>query len=543
VSDEFSWNLPYHSQRQPALGDAAVATSQPLATEAGLEMLRRGGTAIDAAIAAAAALTVVEPTTNGIGGDAFAIVHADGAMHGFNGSGRSAAAFDPASVAGMTEFPRQGWLPVTVPGQIGLWEALHARFGRLKFRELFEPAVRHAREGYLVAPLTSGLWKRAIRAHASQPEWLKTFTIDGKAPEPGQRMRLPDHARTLEAIGSGGAEDFYRGEIARRIVDAARAANAPLAAADLATHLDRVGDDWCGTISVPYRDYRLHEIPPNGQGLAALVAMAILARFDLPALDPDCPDATHLRIEATKLGFLVAHREVADASRMRTTVDELLGPAAIDALAARIDPARAGDFHAGVPKPGGTVYLCTADREGRMVSLIQSNYTGWGSGIVIPGTGIAMQNRGACFTLERGHPNAAAAGVRPYHTIIPGFLTRDTSANGSRASKPAVAFGVMGGFMQPQGHVQVACRIIDHRQNPQAALDAPRWQWLEGRRIDLERGWDPATIDALRNRGHEMDMAREPSVAFGRGQAIAVLPAGGYVAASDLRADGHAGVA
>jgi gamma-glutamyltranspeptidase/glutathione hydrolase len=543
VPDRFSWNLPYPSQRQPALGDAAVATSQPLATEAGLEMLRRGGTAVDAAIAAAAALTVVEPTTNGIGGDAFAIVHADGTLHGFNGSGRSAAAFDPATVAGASEFPRQGWLPVTVPGQIGLWEALHAKFGRLKFRELFEPAVRFAREGYLVAPLTSGLWKRAIRGYASHPEWMRVFTIDGQAPEPGQRMRLPDHARTLEAIGAGGAEVFYRGEIARKIADAARAANAPLAATDLASHLDRIGEDWCGTISVAYRGYRLHEIPPNGQGLAALVALAILARFDLPSLDPDCPDATHLRIEATKLGFLVAHREVADATRMRTTVDELLAPAAIDALAARIDLARAGDFHAGVPKPGGTVYLCAADRDGRMVSLIQSNYTGWGSGIVVPGTGIAMQNRGACFTLERGHPNAAAPGVRPYHTIIPGFLTRDRPGGGS---EPAMAFGVMGGFMQPQGHVQVTGRIVDHRQNPQAALDAPRWQWIRDRRVDLEPGWDPATVTELRRRGHELEIAGERSVAFGRGQAIWSLGrtgSGGYAAASDLRADGHAGVA
>jgi len=536
----FSWNLPYPSSRQPVLGDAAVATSQPLAAEAGLEMLRRGGTAIDAAIATAAALTVLEPTTNGIGGDAFAIVHADGGLHGFNGSGRSAAAFDPAALGSARTFPRSGWLPVTVPGQVGLWSEVHARFGRLPFAELFAPAIRHARDGYLVAPLTAGLWRRAVTSYARDPEWVRTFTIDGAAPAPGQRMRLPDHARTLAAIAAGGAAEFYRGELARRIADAAAEANAPLAAADLANHHERLADDWCGTISMPYRGLRLHEIPPNGQGIAALVALGILARFDLGGLDPDCPDATHLAIEAVKLGFLVAHREVADPVRMRRTAAELLAPATIDALAARVDPDRANDFLAGLPKPGGTVYLCAADAEGRMVSLIQSNYTGWGSGITIPGTGIAMQNRGACFTLDAEHPNAARPGTRPYHTIIPGFVTRDLADGGS---EPVMAFGVMGGFMQPQGHVQVLSRIADHRQNPQAALDAPRWQWMEGRKVELEPGWPDATVEELRRRGHEIALAAEASVAFGRGQAIWRLdPAGGggYCAASDRRADGHA---
>jgi gamma-glutamyltranspeptidase/glutathione hydrolase len=284
---------------------------------------------------------------------------------------------------------------------------------------------------------------------------------------------------------------------------------------------------------VPYRGYRLHEIAPNGQGIAALIALGILETRDFANLSVDCPDALHIAIEAIKLGFADAHAHVADPANMRITSAELMEPSRLVKLAKRIDLAQAQDFSSGIPKPGGTVYLCAADSQGMMISFIQSNYAGFGSGVVIPGTGIAMQNRGACFNLETGHPNCVGPSKRPYHTIIPGFVTRTTPTG----EEPAMAFGVMGGFMQPQGHVQVMMRMIDFAQNPQAALDAPRWQWMQGKSIQLEPGFSDATIAELRRRGHEITIADARTVTFGRGQAI-VRMSDGWMGASDLRADG-----
>ncbi|MFM8818506.1 MAG: gamma-glutamyltransferase [Phycisphaerales bacterium] len=293
------------------------------------------------------------------------------------------------------------------------------------------------------------------------------------------------------------------------------------------------------------RGARLHEIPPNGQGIAALIALAILERTDIDRHPVDSAEAAHLAIEAIKLAFREAHMHVAEPSAMRTTADAMLGPAAIDRLATRLDPARAQDFDSGVPKPGGTIYLCTADQSGMMVSLIQSNYMGFGSGLVVPGTGIALQNRGACFSLEPGHPNELAPGKRPYHTIIPGFLGHDTGAPRANADgsvsvdRPIGPFGIMGGFMQPQAHVQYVLRTVLHGQNPQAALDAPRWQWMKARELQLEPGWPAATVDGLRARGHQVTVAAEKSVTFGRGQAIMRMD-DAWCGASDLRGDGSA---
>jgi len=523
--------LTYPSQRQLVFGREMVATSQPLASEAGLAILRAGGSAVDAAIAAAATLTVTEPTTNGLGGDAFAIVWDGSRLHAANGSGRSPAAFTRASLTD-NRMPTEGWVPTTVPGQIALWADMHARFGRLAFADLLRSASEIAREGFHVAPLTAQLWSRAAAAYAKRSNmdaWRSTFLVNGAPPFAGQRVRLPDHARTLDAIAASGGADFYRGDLAARIDRASSGAGGFLRSSDLAEHIT----EWGETISIPYRGLRLHEVGGNNQGIAALIAVGILAHLDLAAADPDCADNVHASLEAVKLGFADAHAHVADPRFMRTDAATLLAPDRLRELAARITPSRAQDFCADSPRPGGTVYLCAADSRGQMVSLIQSNYTGFGSGVVIPETGIAMQNRGACFTLVAGHPNEAAPSKRPYHTIMPGFITR----SGPTGDVPAMAFGVMGGFMQPQGHVQVLTRMADHKQNPQTALDAPRWQWMRGLDVQMEPHWPEATIQSLRERGHRISIAGERSVAFGRGQAILVVE-DGFAGASDLRADG-----
>ncbi|MEE2681305.1 MAG: gamma-glutamyltransferase family protein [Planctomycetota bacterium] len=527
----FDWALPYPSQRQPILADGIVATSEPMAAQAGRELLRRGGNAADAAVATAAAMTVVEPTSNGLGSDAFALAWFEGTLYGLNGSGRSPKALDAERLLRETTYPRRGWDPVTVPGAVHAWAAFHRRFGRRSFADCLEPAIQLAREGYHVAPLNAWYWKRAAPVYSEFEAWRDTFLFDGRPPEPGQRITLPDHARTLESIAASQGMSFYRGDVAEQIIAAARAAGAPLAASDLEEHRS----EWVDPISIDYRGRIANEIPPNGQGIAALVALGILRHFDIPSMTVDSPEVLHLQIEATKLGFADAHRSVADPDHLQTTSEALLDPERLEKLATSIDTTRAQDFLAGIPKPGGTIYLATADSDGNCVSWIQSNYTGFGSGVVIPGTGIAMQNRGACFTLEPGHPNAVAPEKRPYHTIIPGMLT---PAPGGTPTD-LMTFGVMGGFMQPQGHLQVVSRLVDFEQNPQAALDAPRWQWKQGLEVDLEPGYANATVKALEGLGHRIRVARSRTVSFGRGQAIHRMT-DGWCAGSDLRADGQA---
>lgn len=527
----FNWDLPYPSQREPINAQSVVATSSPIAAQAGLDMLRRGGNAADAAVATAACMTVVEPTTNGIGGDAFALAFMGGRVHGLNGSGRSPKAINAEKILGRSRYPRTGWDPVTVPGCVQAWVDLNDKFGRLEFAACIEPAIRYARDGYLLSPQTARLWQRAARSFGRFEGWRDTFLFDGKPPNAGQEVRLPDHARTLESIAQSKGASFYRGELAEKIVSSARTDSAPMAASDLAEHESL----WVDSISIDYRGNVLNEIPPNGQGIAALIALGILRHFDLPSMTVDSPEVLHLQIESMKLGFADAHRSVADHDHMQTTSDELLASDRLEKLAATIDPKRAQAFDAGIPKPGGTILLCTADAEGNCVSFIQSNYAGFGSGIVIPETGIAMQNRGACFTLEPGHPNVVAPEKRPYHTIIPGLVT--PAPGGSPFD--LMAFGVMGGFMQPQGHLQVLSRMVDFKQNPQAALDAPRWRWDAGLSIQIEPGYPETTIQSLERLGHDIALAGEKSVSFGRGQAIHRLEHG-WSGASDLRADGQA---
>jgi len=460
-----------------------VATSQPLAAQAGLRILQDGGNAVDAAIATAAALTVVEPTSNGIGGDAFALIWDGENLHGLNGSGRAPAALNATALRarGHVSVPERGWLAVTVPGVPDAWDTLHRRFGRLPLEALLRPAIAYAEQGFPVSPLIAELWHDASAIFLASPDpalaaWAPTFATRGRSPAAGERWASAGHAATLRRFAEKGLRDFYDGATAQRIAAHSTATGGLLSGDDLAAH----HSEWVEPIKVAYRDLEVWEIPPNGQGIVALEALALLEGTGVADFAPRSVAECHLQIEAMKLAFADAYRHVADPEHATVPTDGLLDA---DYIAARrtLIGDRARIPEAGAPPGGGTVYLCTADRDGIMVSFIQSNFMGFGSGIVVPGTGIALQNRGACFSLEAGHPNEAAGGKRPRHTIIPGFLTR--------AGAPLGPFGVMGGEMQPQGHVQVVCALADHRLNPQAALDAPRWQVTGGLAVELEPGF------------------------------------------------------
>ena len=521
------WSFPYAGQRMPVMARNIVATSQPLAAQAGIDAMARGGNAIDAALSTAIALAVVEPNMNGIGGDAFALVWEPGEkrLYGLNASGRSPAGWTPERFAGRAAMPELGWDAVTVPGCVSAWATLSARFGRLPFAELFRAAVRYAREGFHVSPISAASWRGAEERLRDYPEFGRVFLPGGDAPRPGQVWASPDHALTLEEIAATGGESFYRGNLAARIAAASAADGGAMTADDLATH----ACDWVEPVSIGYRGYTLHEIPPNGQGLASLMALGILSHFSFDGIAVDSAEFLHLQIEAMKLALADAHQYIADPAAMEAVRwEDLLKSDYLASRAALLDRQRASEPAFGTPR-GGTVLLCAADESGMMVSYIQSNYWGFGSGIVVPETGIAMQNRGWGFSLEPGHPNQVGPRKRPFHTIIPGFVTR--------GGDPVMAFGVMGGPIQAQGHVQMMVRLADYAQNPQAASDAPRWRVDGGRRVALENTHPPAIIDALHARGHDVTVL--PPSGFGGAQLIRCID-GGYCAASDHRKDGAA---
>ncbi|MGB9308780.1 MAG: gamma-glutamyltransferase [Mycobacterium sp.] len=520
----FGWNLPYAWPRTPILAANVVCTAQPLAAQAGLRMLAEGGSAADAAIATAITLTVVEPVSNGIGSDAFVIVWDGRQLHGLNASGRSPAAWTPEYFGG-NAVPVLGWNAVTVPGAVSAWAELHAKFGKLPFARLFEPAMAYGRDGFLVSPTVSAQWAAQAPLFGGQPGYAEAFMPDGRAPKPGELFRFPDHAATLEKIAATNGEAFYRGELAGRLEAHSTANGGAMRASDLAAHRA----DWVGTINTTYRGYTVHEIPPNGQGIVALIALGILENFDMSSFPADSADSIHLQIEALKLAFADAQAYVADIDHMALRPESLLDTEYLKQRAALIDRTQAKPASAGTPK-GGTVYLTAADASGTMVSMIQSNYMGFGSGVVVPGTGIALQNRGADFAAAQGHPNQVGPNKRPYHTIIPGFVTK--------SGAPVMSFGVMGGPMQPQGHVQVMVRIADYGQNPQAACDGPRFRWVQGLQVSCEKGFPPSTLDKLGERGHDL-ITVDDYMAFGSCQAIWRLD-GGYLAASDPRRDGQA---
>ncbi|MCL4739407.1 MAG: gamma-glutamyltransferase family protein [Burkholderiaceae bacterium] len=533
----FDWTNPYPTIRSPLFARNVVATSQPLAAQAGLQMLRAGGNAVDAAIAAAAAMTIVEPCSNGLGSDAFALVWDGGALAGLNASGSAPAAWTPEYFERRHggAIPMRGWDSVTVPGAVAGWAALHARFGTLPLADLLAPAIELAERGYGVGVVTADKWARALPALQDQPGFAAAFMPRGRAPAAGARFAMPGAAATLRRIADTGGEDFYRGETAARLVAHAAAHGGAMTAADLAGY----APSWVEPIAIDFAGHRVHEIPPNGQGIAALMALGMLRHHDLARLPVDGADSLHLQIEAMKLAFADTYRWVADERSMtEVSADDLLDDAYLAERARRIDPARAQDFDAGRPRRaprGGTIYLAAADARGMVASFIQSNYMGFGSGIVVPGTGVSLQNRGCGFTLDAGHPNVVAPGKRPFHTIIPGFLTR--------AGRPVMAFGVMGGNMQPQGHLQTLVRMLLHRQQPQAACDAPRWKVATGLDIDCEPTMAPALVEALRARGHALKPTPDATMDFGSGQFIARLsddPDDGYVAASDSRREGQA---
>jgi gamma-glutamyltranspeptidase/glutathione hydrolase len=522
----FNWNNPYAWPRKPLLAANAVATSQPLAAQAGLQMLAEGGSAVDAILATAITLSLVEPVSNGIGSDAYAIVWDGKQLHGLNASGRSPAAWTPDYFRGQKAMPVRGWNTVSVPGCVSAWVELHAKFGRLPFERLFERAIRYGRDGFLVSPTIAGQWAKQVPELKGQPGFADAFLADGNPPKAGQRFRFPKHAEVLEQIASSHGEAFYRGALAEKIEAHAKKHGGAMRVSDLAAHKN----DWVKTLEMNYRGYTLHEIPPNGQGIVALMALGMLEHFDLRSHPVDGPDSVHLQIEAIKLAFADAWRYVADLDYMvEVKPAGLLERDYLKSRARLIDPKRAQEFGAGSPPKGGTVYLTAADASGMMVSFIQSNYMGFGSGVVVDG--ISLQNRGATFVLQPGHPNCVGPRKRPYQTIIPGFVTRD--------GKPVMSFGVMGGTMQPQGHTQVMVRIADYGQSPQAACDGPRFRFVQGMDVSVEDdGFPTATLEELQRRGHRI-VTIDDYNQFGAAQLIWPLE-GGYFVASDPRRDGQA---
>jgi gamma-glutamyltranspeptidase/glutathione hydrolase len=522
----FSWNNPYAWPRKPVLAANVVATSQPLAAQAGLQMLAAGGNAVDAILATAITLTLVEPVSNGIGSDAYAIVWDGSRLHGLNASGRSPAGWTPDFVSAWQAMPQRGWHSVSVPGCVSAWVEMHKRWGKLPFEKLFERAIRYGREGFLVSPTIAMQWDKQVPELKSQPGFADAFLPDGRPPKPGQRFRFPAHAAVLEQIAATKGEAFYRGALAEQLEAHAKKHGSAMRASDFAAHRS----DWVEPLAMDYRGYTLHEIPPNGQGIVALMALGMLEHFDLRSHPVDGVDSVHLQIEAIKLAFADAWRYVADVDYMKDVRPSgLIDRQYLKERAKLIDPKRAQEFGAGKPPQGGTVYLTAADASGMMVSFIQSNFMGFGSGVVVDG--ISLQNRAATFVLHKGHPNQVGPSKRPYQTIIPGFVTQN--------GKPVMSFGVMGGTMQPQGHAQVVVRIADYAQSPQAACDGPRFRFVQGMDVSVEEGrFPPATLEGLQRRGHRIVNVDDYNQ-FGSAQLLWKLD-GGYFSAIDPRRDGQA---
>ena len=510
-----------------------VCTSQPLASQAGLTILQQGGNAIDAAIATAICQTIVEPTNNGLGSDCFALVWTGGKLHGLNGSGYAPQRLTREAVAasGATEkMPLRGWEAVTVPGAPSAWAELHKRFGRLPFAKLFEPAIYYAEQGYPVSPIVARFWQEGIDAltpYKNNPAiapWFATFDVHGNgvAPQTGEMVTLPDHAKTLRILADSYCESYYRGELAQKLVEFSDKTGGYLSLEDLAEYRA----EWVEPVHINYHGYDVWEMPPNGHGITALMALNILKDMEIGAKDTG--DTFHKQIEAMKLAFADGMHYIADPRYMQTRVEELLSDAYAAQRRALIGETALEPTH-GKPFCGGTVYLCTADGEGNMVSFIQGNYKDFGSGIVLPGYGINLNDRGAGFSLNPELDDYLAPRKKPYHTIIPGFLTHEGEAVGP--------FGVMGAYMQPQGHVQVIMNTVDWLLNPQTALDAPRWQWIAGKEIWLESSVAPEIVEDLRRRGHEVRVL-EDDTTFGRGEIIWRDSNGVLAGATEPRADG-----
>lgn len=523
------YNKPYTASRYPILArNGMVCTGNNLASSAGLQILKEGGNAIDAAIATAATLTVVEPTANGIGSDAFAIVWYKDEMYGLNSSGKApmGISIEKLKEKGITEMPKHGWTPVTVPGAPKAWVELSERFGKLPLKQVLAPAISYARNGYPVTPETSRMWKNALRNYQDKiddpvfAEWFNTFTVDGKAPEPGQIIKLKNHADTLEKIAETKGQALYGGVLAEQIEKDSIAHGGYIRKSDLENHKA----EWVNPVSVHYHGYDVWELPPNGQGIVALMALNILKEFQFTERNEEM---FHHQFEAMKMAFADGMHHITDPRFMKTDIQTLLDPN-YGKLRAQEITENAKLPEVLNPYKSGTVYLCTADQEGNMVSFIQSNYMGFGSGVVVKDTGISLQNRGHDFSLHPDHVNSLAPGKKTYHTIIPGFLTKNGKAIGP--------FGVMGGYMQPQGHVQVVMNMIDFHLNPQQALDAPRWQWIKDKEFHVEHSFDANIVRRLQERGHLIQVNMEPA-SFGRGQIILRMENGTLMGGSESRTD------
>ncbi len=527
-------SYPYPSQRMATVArNGMVATSQPLAAQAGLDILKKGGNAVDAAIATAAALTVVEPTSNGIGGDSFALVWIkdDEKLYGLNASGPSpqSISIDAVKEKGHEEIPKYGWVPVTVPGAPGSWAELSKRFGKLPLTAVLQPAIDYAENGYPLSPTLAKYWNLAFDRFKEQltgeefKPWFDTFAPDGNAPGIGDMWKSPGHAATLRSIAETNGESFYRGELADKIDTYSKKHGGFLSKEDLAAYKP----EWVEPIKANYRGYDVWEIPPNGQGLVALMALNMLKGFDYT--EKDSVATYHKQFEAMKLAFTDGQQYITEQDKMSAATEGLLSDEYAEQRRSLIGE-KALDPEPGNPPKGGTVYLAAADGDGNMVSFIQSNYMGFGSGIVVPDTGIALQNRGHNFSLDPEHDNRLEPGKRTYHTIIPGFLTKGNEAVGP--------FGVMGGFMQPQGHVQVVMNMIDFGLNPQTALDAPRWQWMEGKKFLVEQDFPNDIAQALARKGHKIEVSLDKGP-FGRGQIIVRDPETGVLyGGTEKRTDG-----
>ena len=508
-----------------------AATSHPLATATALSVLKEGGNAVDAAIAAAATLVVVEPHMTGIGGDCFVLVgEPDGTVHGLNGSGRApaAATAEAYRARGLSAVPEFGPLSITVPGAIKAWEALLERFGNLSFERLFADAIRYAEDGFAVHSRVASDWARVAPRLEADTGGRLHFLPGGRAPIQGERFRSPGVARTLRAIARGGAKAFYDGPIAREMAATVQAQGGYLAEADLAA----VAVDWVSPIGRSYRGHEVLEIPPNGQGITALILLGLLEKLDVASLDPHGVARLHLEMEAARLAYSVRDHLVADPAAMTVAPEHLLSDGFIGGLASQFDPRRRNEALVlpAIPR-ASTVYLSVVDRDRRAVSFINSVYDSFGSGVVMPEAGFALQNRGACFTLEAGHPNEIGPGKRPMHTIIPAMTTLD--------GLPAISFGVMGGAYQPMGHAHVLSNMLDFGMDPQEALDHPRLFWSEEDGVlEAERGIGSGAMAALAAMGHPI---REASRPHGGGQVVRIDRRSGFlVAGSDPRKDGCA---
>lgn len=536
--------LEFNSHRSPVMGRGGmVASTQPLATAAGLLVLEKGGSAADAAVATAAALNVTEPMSTGLGGDAFALFYdaKSRKVYSLNGSGRSprSLTLERLQREGLgKELPARHPYTITVPGACAAWYDAVARFGRLNMAEVLAPAIRLAEEGFPVAPLTSAMWKidRIGLQSSRSPNW-KELTIDGHNPHPGEIFRNPGLARTLHVVADGGKEAFYQGQIGEGIVRAVQAAGGCLTMEDLAAH----ESEWVEPVSTVYRNKRVWECPPNGQGVTALLALNILEGFDLSSLPYPSLERIHIEIEAMRLAFADSRYFVADPDFYHTPLDTLLSKEYAEQRRKLIDLKRANpSMRHGEPiKASDTVYLSVVDAEGNACSFINSNYWGFGSGIIPQGWGFPLQNRGHNFSLNPKHPNCLAPGKRPYHTIIPAMATDEQTGD------LYASFGVMGGFMQPQGHMQVFVALVDDELDPQAALDRPRFCLdveFTGKKVALEEGIPEKIMNGLDEMGHPVEMFHGlERDRFGRGQIILRDPSSGVLTAgSDPRGDGCA---